>query len=447
MSVMPLEIPFMARSGRRASLSENSRLKLFAFEEFPFRQGMVMAVRLGTRQRILTSASLGIKAIHLLQKGKTITQAREELARSQGLLPNQLDLKPVIDTLLSGQFVDRIDGIPVETNRVSKYQIIYRKIRNRWMTRAISSVARLLPLKSEEKVIQSLRWKMFGLPKLRLSQELLAQKFRQLFPRYDLDHCRDLAEQHLRFRLYLTYCFETVKKPQRYLEKWVGKLVDDEVEGLEHLHAAQAGNKGIIFTGYHHGLFWILPPVIYYKLGIRHNVLLTTKLNHGGIDENLVRFFVQDTENIARIGRLLLEGDQNLLMFPDGISPYKPHEVGKMVHQNNWRANATKSMTLFGREIEANKGVSWFHRMSQAPVLPIMLLWRRNQRAKLVIGPPLSDADKRKGNRAARRAYEDQLVGNVYSQLETWVRQYPEQWVNFPKWIQNPQESTLNETV
>jgi len=64
MSLMPIEIPFRSRSGREGSLREDSRLKLFAFEEIPFRQGMVMATRLGTRQRILTSASLGIEAIH-----------------------------------------------------------------------------------------------------------------------------------------------------------------------------------------------------------------------------------------------------------------------------------------------------------------------------------------------------------------------------------------------
>jgi len=133
-------------------------------------------------------------------------------------------------------------------------------------------------------------------------------------------------------------------------------------------------------------------------------------------------------------------------MFPDGFSPYKGHEVGKMVYQSNWAANATKNLTLFGREVEGNKGVTWFHRMSHAPVLPIMLLWRRNQRAKLIIGPPASDLDHQKRTRVERVAYEDQLLIKVYAQFEAWVRQYPEQWFSFPKWVANPGESEPDET-
>ena len=92
----------------RRPIKGSSRLDLFPF----FVKGkndQYLVVR-KDEKRMIATHKVGIEAIRLLGRGRTIAETKRELGRRYDCDGDAIDLVPLIDSLFRAEFVRRIDG-------------------------------------------------------------------------------------------------------------------------------------------------------------------------------------------------------------------------------------------------------------------------------------------------------------------------------------------------
>ena len=198
-----------------------------------------------------------------------------------------------------------------------------------------------------------------------------------------------------------------------------------ECQGLENLEAAQACGRGVIlFTG-HLGA-WELSSFALSAFGYPMSFLVRR------IDNPLVEQMIEKTR--TRFGNRSI--DKRAAMRPMLRTLRAGGMLGTLVDLNT-QPHEGIFVDFFGIPASTTSGLAALALRTGAAVLPVFVPWdKKQQRFILRIDPPLSITPT--GN---QREDIKQLTSLLTSVVESYVRQYPDQWLWIHKrWNTRPEK-------
>lgn len=196
-------------------------------------------------------------------------------------------------------------------------------------------------------------------------------------------------------------------------------------EGVEHMHAAAAGEAGLIVLSAHFGIAEAAIPYMAKKMG---NMLRSRPI-HVVMYQDLS----EATERFHSEKRRLLEG-MHIISSTDplsaGVKIIAALRAGGLVAMRADRRLAGKTVRvhLLGAPVELPAGPFLAAALTGVPVVPVYTCRRGYRTYAVVIGTHQRYGDDTPGTRDERvqRAAEDYARG-----LEAMIRAYPLQWGNF----------------
>lgn len=182
-----------------------------------------------------------------------------------------------------------------------------------------------------------------------------------------------------------------------------------EIEGREHLDAALATGKPLLFFGAHLGS-WELPPVAASALGFRVNSFYRAPNN-----PLLLKLFT--SRKIP--GELIPKGAPGAKRAFALLK--KGQHLGILVDQ---KLNDGIAVPFFGRDAMTGTALAEFALRFDAPMVPIRCTRLPGGRFKLAFYPPLTvtKTDTRKDDVAT-------IMTAVNTMLESWIIETPGQWL------------------
>jgi predicted LPLAT superfamily acyltransferase len=196
-------------------------------------------------------------------------------------------------------------------------------------------------------------------------------------------------------------------------------------EGAEHMHAAAAGDSGLILLSAHFGIAEAAIPYMAKKMG---NVLCSRPIHvvmYQDLSESTERFHAQK--------RRLLKG-MHIISTTDplnaGVKIIAALRAGGLVAMRADRrlTGKTAEVLLLGGRVEFPAGPFLAAALSDAPVVPVYTIRRGYRKYAVIIGESRHYGEAAGGTREERvqRAADDYA-----RHLEALVRAYPLQWGNF----------------
>jgi len=182
-----------------------------------------------------------------------------------------------------------------------------------------------------------------------------------------------------------------------------------DIEGVEHLHAALASGKPVLFFGAHLGS-WELIPMSTKLLNFKSNLFYRAPNNPLLLNLFTNRYIQGEvipkgTPGAKRAMRLLKDG-QNL---------------GILVDQ---KLNTGIPVPMFGRAAMTGTALAEFALRFEAPMVPIHCVRLPGARFRLSFLPPLEVP-----RTGARKDDIKTIMTTVNALLESWIRKTPGQWL------------------
>ena len=182
-----------------------------------------------------------------------------------------------------------------------------------------------------------------------------------------------------------------------------------EVEGREHLDAALASGKPVLFFGAHLGS-WELMPVSAGLLDFRCNIFYRAPNN-----PLLLKLFTGRKAQGELIPKGSAGAKRAFTLLKQG------ENLGILVDQ---KLNDGIAVPFFGRDAMTSTALAEFALRFGAPMIPIRCTRLPGARFKLVYGPPLdfTKTDVRKDD-------VETIMTLVNAMIEGWIRETPGQWL------------------
>jgi lauroyl/myristoyl acyltransferase len=220
-------------------------------------------------------------------------------------------------------------------------------------------------------------------------------------------------------------------------ERWFSRHVD--TEGLHHLVHAKRSGTPVIVAGFHFAATKLLTLLL-----MRHGFDTTQVwLPDGSFDKDAVQKWCAEYRKLrpefGKLGnipdftlpsyRRLLESLRNgevLIWFGD-VFPQKQEfqeEASKVFGVTDFRSGLTQSrleVEICGQPVYLNSWIGAFARLAKATVVPAALV-RRGRRMLLIVRPALTLPVN------ASPKDSDQLNRVLFGELNSLLRQYPDQW-------------------
>jgi lauroyl/myristoyl acyltransferase len=362
--------------------------------------------------RMLETTQAGAQSIRLLRRQFTVDAVRGRVGKVQGCDPAAVDLMPLLECLLTADFVAAVGGRQVSARQ---------PLLVRWRASFKTSIQ--TPL-----VFMMLRYAPVGVT--------LRVLFRKPMP--DPDFAREVAvsmrrapalagreaeiEQlaQLNCQAARRYGIERLLVallPPAKLDRWLGRRTT--VSGTEHLDRALAGGRGAILSGLHvtsHTTF----PAILAKRGIAHTLLVdggevarTTRqriddVRRAGYDYPIE--VASDALGLLSLARALRAGKTVLILFDATATTAHDH----------------LEVPFLGGTLPVPKAVAWLAWRMAAPVLPLSSVSQEGGRCHLTIRPPLH-AD----SEGPQAECLQNLSTRLAATFERDVQAAPEHWL---KW-------------
>jgi len=371
----------------------------------------------------ISTSKAGVEAIRLLSKGRTLERTRQVLGQRYGHPAQEINLEPLLHTLLSAGFVRSLDGGQV-ASRPAPGQHPLRL----WLTLFVLSpllemAFRHLPTRLALSL--AYRW-LAQTPGPELERRILAGLHRA--PHLDgTDRGIARVAAGSREALRKQFCDRLLlgSAPPHRLRRWLSQQV--RVSGLEHLARARAGGTGVILCSLHLGSYGLIPfvlgarglPVsVYGGFGDAARADVQAWLAERDLqgDPYPVRLVV-GTMGLRALTRCLERGE-TVLLYCDQA----PGEAGGSPGARGWI-----KVPLLGTRIWSARGLGWLQRSTGAAVLPVALFWEGRSGHHLRLGRQIHATDTREANAA------DVVVIAAYGALEQYLRQDPAQWL---KWAE-----------
>lgn len=187
------------------------------------------------------------------------------------------------------------------------------------------------------------------------------------------------------------------------------------IEGIENLERACRPGKGVLcFTG--HLADWEFAPRLFALSGYPLAVVGRSG-NNPGLDE-LIR-----QSRAGYISSFIPKGSAGSRMIIQVLN--QGGSVGLLVDQ---KMNDGIKASFFGREAMSAPGIARLALKYDCPILPVRIIRERGPRHRVIIYPPIK---VHRPDAAARDVLE--IINDINSTLESWIREYPEQWI----WLHN----------
>ena len=182
-----------------------------------------------------------------------------------------------------------------------------------------------------------------------------------------------------------------------------------EVEGREHLDAALASGKPVLFFGAHLGS-WELMPLSAALLGFTCNFFYRAPNN-----PLLLKLFTARKAQGEQIPKGAAGAKRAFSLLKKG------ENLGILVDQ---KLNDGIAVPFFGRDAMTSTALAEFALRFDAPMIPIRCTRLPGARFKLAYGPPLDVA--RTGE---RKDDVKAIMTAVNVMMESWIRENPGQWL------------------
>lgn len=374
---MSLE-PGDPRAGFAFPITATTRVRLFRLAFQPAGSDYVVVRR--DTGRMLQTSRAGVEAIKLLRRGLTLDAVRGVVGRANGCDPADVDLSPLIESLVAADFVAAVDGRKLAVGQPSFRDRACATLATSIQAPLMSTMIRYAPLDLTLRVL--------------------------LRPT-----CSPLRRHYIE-RLLLAVL------PPRRLEKWLRRR--SSVAGTHHLDTALAEGNGAILCASHVTSYSMLPFVLAAR-GYAQTVLMladdeATKRIRQRLRELRQAGYDYPME-IAGVGfgmralvRTLTRGGTVLLLFDATVAEGHEH----------------LDMPFLGATLRVAKGVGWLAWRTGARVLPVSVQSQPGGRCHVAIHPPLPmESGSRETDCVA------QVLRRLTAVLEKDVEANPEQWL---KW-------------
>jgi lauroyl/myristoyl acyltransferase len=373
------------------------------------------------RQAISTSKA-GVEAIRLLRNGNTVEEARRVLGRRYDRPAEQIDLRPLLDTLFSAGLVRSMDG-----RQVAAPDATPRHDWRLWLTlfvwsRLLTVALRHLPLSLALPL--AYRWLAHG-PSPDLERQIEAN-LRRAPDLAGTDRGMARLAAANREALRKQFCDRLVFRalPPNRVRRWLTRRM--RVSGLEHLARARATRKGAILCSFHLGSYGLIPftlaargvaVTVYAGFGseARADVVAWLAGQAGGADIHPVRI-VGGGMGLRELARCLERGE-TVLLYCDQAPGAGGHSPG----DRGWIP-----VPFLGARIWGPRGLGWLRQRTGAEILPVVLRWEGRWGHHLHIDPALAC----RGSPESKGI--DAIVADAYGALERYVRRDPAQWLRWP---------------
>jgi KDO2-lipid IV(A) lauroyltransferase len=192
------------------------------------------------------------------------------------------------------------------------------------------------------------------------------------------------------------------------------------VEGWEHLEAALARGRGVIFAAVHFGS-WDRAAALLGPRGYRAHVLVDT------FPLPALDAAIQRTRAVHGLGLIPAEGGAALRGVYEAL---RRNEIVILLVDRPQREKGTP-VTFFGRRTWLPSGAAMLARRTGAALLHAYLVRRPDPRTFLtVIEPPIAVTTT-----ADRQADEQAITQALVERFERLIQRHPEQWYMFrPMW-------------
>lgn len=373
---MSLE-PSDSRAGFALPIAGTARVRLFALTFQTAGQDHVVVRR--DTGRMLKTSQAGVEAIRLLRRGLTLDAVRGVVGRSNGCDPADVDLSPLLDSLVAADFVAAIDGRKLAVRRPSFRDRARAMFVTSVQAPLISTMIRRAPLDVTLRVL--------------------------------LRPTCDSLRRHYIERLLLAVL------PPRRLEQWLRRR--SSVAGAHHLDAALAEGSGALLCASHMTSYSMLPFVLAAR-GYAQTVLMLAGDEAIKQIEQRLRDLRQAGYDypmeVAGVGfgmrslvRTLRRGGTVLLLFDATVPQGRDY----------------LEMPFLGASLRVAKGAGWLAWRTGARVLPVNVQSQAGGRCHVAIHPALPMGGSREADCVT------DVLRRLTAVLEQDVQARPEQWL---KW-------------
>lgn len=371
------------------------------------------------RQAISTGKA-GVEAIRLLGSGRTVDHARRILARRYRKPPEDIDLAPLVETLLASGFVRSLDGQRFVGAGSPRPRGFGAGLPLPGWSGLLELALRLVP----PRVSLFLAYRWFAPPSNPDPLGRIEANLRRApaLPAAAPGLARIAASHHQALRKQFCDRLLLASLPLRRLRGWLRAV---PISGLEHLERARAERRGAILCALHLGSYSLIPCV----LAARGFPVAVYAGFDGSTLDNLTEWLGRrdsrhDPWPLRIVGGPLglrtlaqsLDRGETVLLYCDPVRRADaPRERSGLI-----------PVPFLGTRVWTARGAAWLHLRSGAPLLPAALRWRGVAGHRLDVGPaiPVSAAGGREGAM-------DGVMSAIFGALERPVRQHPEQWLRW----------------
>lgn len=368
-------------------------------------------IRRDTGSTIRTAAA-GVEAIRLLQAGRTLGAAKQELARRHGCDPREVDITVLLHSLVQADLVSEIDGYPISAHAPPLQGPLGNFVGNYIRLPLALLLAHHAPLPiatlllhlrlapRHPYLLRRIRGNMRSAPALRGVASAVDRLARE---NYDAIG-----------RMYLERMFLTELPPRR-LERWLGERCD--ISGLDRLARAHATGRGVILVGFHVGSFSLIPYLVASR-GYAVTYLNGTasaedstverriaELRAAGFDRPLT--YVGGALGVRALARAVMRGETAMLLCDTGVAA----------------ADEGVELPFLGRCLRATAGAAWLAGRTGAPVLPVVITWRADGSHHLGIEPEVRVASS-----PDDASHVGDVMSAIHAVLEREILRAPAQW-------------------
>jgi lauroyl/myristoyl acyltransferase len=394
-------------------VDENEKMKLLPF--FIKQEHNIFLIIKKEDCTVLKTSEVGIKAVKMLNKGKTIKEIKEILSKEYNVEESTININPLLETLIENRFISIIGD-----------KTLYTSEKKPWSVKLKFFVTFILQLKLFHFIYHYMPicltyffFKKIFFKKIKIHEgkrEEIEKGLHALNYAGLMNNIQDIVEDNIRLLNQIefdkTLFFEL---GYRNLRTWLDKFFI--VENMEILLRNIKQNKGTILCGFHTGNYYSSP----FVLAKNHfEVHTPVVLEEGGIEIVVERIKKIDQEAFPLKMHIYKRGKY------DGVRLFRVLKKGGIIllycDTHIALTNDLMEVEFFGRRIRANRGVVFLHKKTNSPIIPVLTYNRGNY-----CYVKLLDAIYNMQNFT-----EQEILQKLFSILQNFLVNSPEQWAKWP---------------
>jgi len=394
-------------------VDENVKIKLLPF--FTEQEHNIFLIIKKEDRTVLKTSEVGVKAVKMLNKGKTIKEIKEMLSQEYDVEKSTINMNPLLETLIENRLISTIGD---KTLYTSEKKPLYVNLK--------FFVTFVLQLKLSHFMyhyvpihLTYLFFKKIFFKKIKIHEgkrEEIEKSLRAVnFAGSLMNNIQDIVEANIRLLNQIEFDRTLFfKLGYRNLSTWLDKFFI--VENMEILLKNVEQNKGTILCGFHTGNYYSCP----FVLAKNHfEVHTPVVLEEGGIEIVVERVKKIDQEAFPLKMHFYRRGKY------DGIRLFRVLKKGGIIllycDTHIALTNDLMEVEFFGRMIKMNKGVAFLHKKTNSPIMPV-LTYNRGNYCHIKFLDEISDM---------RNFSEQEILQKLISILQNFLVNSPEQWA---KW-------------